>query len=175
MSHFIISSSSRHHLRDAERAGQHAVRAGDAARLERRLHDAVLGLLDGVGRADLGAGGVVAVHADRRARWRCVLRRSMKSTWIIGLPRWVSHSAQAFDAGLAADAARGIDVELVAEHQRPSAVEAPATDAPSARSRAHRRPRPSQAAGRDLVLGDLAARVERAVGEAVGAAPPGQW
>src|SRR6187455_2529915 len=29
-----------------------------------------------------------------------VFLRSMKSTWIIGVPRWVSHSAQAFSQAL---------------------------------------------------------------------------
>src|SRR5690606_30335839 len=53
-----------HHLRHAERAGQHAVGAPDAAGLQRRLHDAELVLLDRVGRAHLGAGRVGAVHAD---------------------------------------------------------------------------------------------------------------
>src|SRR5690606_35069990 len=49
-------------------AGVDAVRAADAPRLERRLHHTVLVLLDGVGRAHLGAGGVLAVHADHRCR-----------------------------------------------------------------------------------------------------------
>src|SRR5688572_9611158 len=55
-----------HVLGDAERAGQHTVRAANAARLERRLNDAVLGLLDRVGGADLGTGRVFAVHAHHR-------------------------------------------------------------------------------------------------------------
>ena len=48
-----------------------------------------------------------------------VFGRSMKSTWIIETPRWVSHSAQAATQDAAADAARRVDVELVAEHQTP--------------------------------------------------------
>ena len=68
MSHFIIWSKLDDVLRHAERAGEHAVRAADAARLERRLHDAVLVLLDRVGRAHLGAGRVLAVHAHHRRR-----------------------------------------------------------------------------------------------------------
>ena len=47
-----------------------------------------------------------------------VFARSMKSTWIIDTPRCVSHSAQAFTQALAADAARRVDEELVAEHQQ---------------------------------------------------------
>src|SRR4029453_18798056 len=57
-----------HHLGHPEGAGQHAVRAGDAAGLQGRLHDAVLVLLDGVGAAHLGARGVGAVHAHRGRR-----------------------------------------------------------------------------------------------------------
>ena len=55
-------------LGNPERAGEHAVGAADAARLERGLHDAVLGLLDRVGRAHLRAGRVLAVHAHHRCR-----------------------------------------------------------------------------------------------------------
>src|SRR5215208_3494988 len=46
------------HLRDAEWTGQDAVVAGYAARLERRMYDAVFVLLDGVRRANLGARGI---------------------------------------------------------------------------------------------------------------------
>src|SRR5262249_59420540 len=44
----------RLHLGHAEGAGEDAVVARDAARLAGRLHDAVLGALDGVRGADLG-------------------------------------------------------------------------------------------------------------------------
>src|SRR6185312_5487622 len=69
----VVAHVALHHLVElgdvlghAERAGQHAVRAPDAARLERRLDDAVLVLLDRVGWAHLGAGRVLAVHALHR-------------------------------------------------------------------------------------------------------------
>src|SRR4029078_11006235 len=51
-------------LRHTERTGPDAVSAGDASWLARRLHDAVTGALDGVGRTDFGARRLVAVHAD---------------------------------------------------------------------------------------------------------------
>ena len=94
MSHFIIWSISAYVLRHAERAGEHAVRAADAARLECRLHDAVLGLLDRVGRAHLRAGRVLAVHAHHRRGLRGG-GRSIRSRWIIERPRCVPHSMHA--------------------------------------------------------------------------------
>src|SRR4029450_5982634 len=53
-------------LRHAERTGDHAVAAGEAARLSGRLAHPVAGALDRVGRADLGAGRLLAVHAHHR-------------------------------------------------------------------------------------------------------------
>src|SRR5690606_14090337 len=50
-------------LGHAERAGDDAVAARDAARLARALHDAVAGALDRIRRADLGARRLLAVHA----------------------------------------------------------------------------------------------------------------
>ena len=67
MSHFIMIARSIVELGHAERARDDAVAAGDAARLARALDDAVAGALDRVGRADLGAGRLLAVHADDRA------------------------------------------------------------------------------------------------------------
>src|SRR6185369_12144586 len=55
-------------LWNTERTGDHAVAAGDAARLARRLDDAVAGALDRVGRAHFGTGWLLAVHADHRHR-----------------------------------------------------------------------------------------------------------
>ena len=78
-----------------------------------RLHDAVAGPLDRVGRADLGAGRRVAVHADDRHRLRRDRRGRTYSRWIIECPLCVSHSLQACDARLAADAAVRVDEELV--------------------------------------------------------------
>ena len=136
-----------------------------------RLHDAVLGLLDRVGGADLRAGRVVAVHADRRDRRDRVAAVEKVDVDHRDAAVRVALGA-GVDAGLAADAARRIDVELVAEHQR--APEARQRAAGRHRLLAARRPRPTrrpggllEAAGRDLELGDLAARVERAVRQAV--------
>src|SRR5262245_40767840 len=53
-------------LRDAERAGGHAVRAADASGRERALHDSLGSLLDGVGWTDPRADWILAVHAHLR-------------------------------------------------------------------------------------------------------------
>ena len=121
MSHFIIWSIVGLVLRHAERAGEHAVRAADAARLERALHDAVRRLLDGVGRADLRADRVLAVHAD--------LRRGLHA--VAPLDRLeMDHRAPAvrvalaagLHARLAADAARVVDEEGELAHRMPPAA-----------------------------------------------------
>ena len=54
------------HFRHAEGTRQYAVIAGDAARFTGCLHHAVRRSLDGVGWADLGARGSIAMHADHR-------------------------------------------------------------------------------------------------------------
>src|SRR5262249_34994784 len=101
----------RLHLGNAERAGEDAVVARDAARLPRRLHDAVLGALDGVRGTDLGAGRHVAVHADDRHR----LRRQA-AVDVIELDHGLSlvrvALATGLHAGLAADAPARVDEEL---------------------------------------------------------------
>src|SRR5262249_48030880 len=51
-------------LRNAERAGQDAIPAGDAARLARRLDDTVTGPLDRVGRTHFRTGRLFTMHAD---------------------------------------------------------------------------------------------------------------
>jgi hypothetical protein len=55
-------------LRDAERTGDHTVAARNASWLPRRLHDAVTGSLDGIGRTYSGARRLFAVHAHDRYR-----------------------------------------------------------------------------------------------------------
>ena len=113
------SARARCALWDAERARQHAVRAGDAARLQRAADDAVLALLDGVRRADQRAGRLVAVHADHRhggdacSAGRCSRRGSSTA------PRWVSHSAQAATQARQPMQRDGSTIELVAEHSDP--------------------------------------------------------
>src|SRR5581483_5638615 len=58
------------HLRHAEGTGQHAIVAGDTARLTGRLHHTVARPLDGIGRTDLRAGRRVTMHAhDRHRLW----------------------------------------------------------------------------------------------------------
>src|SRR5690606_4164366 len=54
------------HLGNPKWTSQDTVIAGDAPRFAGGLDHAVSGLLDRVGRADLGAGRRVAVHADDR-------------------------------------------------------------------------------------------------------------
>src|SRR5579872_798381 len=53
-----------HHLRDSEGAGENAVAAGDAARLQGRMDDAVFILFDRIGGTDLGTGWLVTVPTD---------------------------------------------------------------------------------------------------------------
>ena len=101
----------RFHLGHAERAGQHAVVAADAARLAGAEDDAVLLLFDGVGRANLGAGRRIAVHADdrhglRRARPVHVFQVNHRPAAVR-----VALAARLL-AGAAADAAIGVDEEL---------------------------------------------------------------
>src|SRR5690606_27229198 len=52
------------HLRDSERAGEHAVVACDAARLARALDYSILRALARVSGTDLRARRLIAVHAD---------------------------------------------------------------------------------------------------------------
>src|SRR5690606_34614808 len=95
-----------------ERAGEDAVVAGDAARLAGRLHDPVLGALDGIRRTDLGAGGLIAVHADDRYRLGGL--RAVDEVELNYRHSLVGVALRAgLDAGVAADAAGRVDVELV--------------------------------------------------------------
>src|SRR5262249_35116609 len=59
-------------LGHAERARGDAVAAGNAARLPRRLNDAVAGPLDRVGGTGFRAGRLLAVHAHHRHRLHAV-------------------------------------------------------------------------------------------------------
>ena len=68
MSHFIISSGPTWTVGMPNGTRQHAVRAGDAARLQSAADDAVLPLLDRIGRTHQRARRFVAVHADHRRR-----------------------------------------------------------------------------------------------------------
>ena len=156
------SSSARSsivHLGHAERAGEHAVVAGDAARLAGRLHDAVAGALDRVGRADLGAGRLSRSACRRPAPSASSCARSTYSRWIIECPLCVSHSVQACThawqpmqrlGSTKNSRCRGPASAAVATAAARAARRTPA--APSALRTRHRA---------DLVLGDLRDRVLR--------------
>src|SRR6185369_2984812 len=98
-------------LGDAERAGDDAVAARDAARLASALHDAIAGALDRIGRADLRAGRLLAVHAHHR---HGLDRRGAID--VLEVDHRVTAVGVALGAGLdarlAADATAGIDEEL---------------------------------------------------------------
>src|SRR6516165_4184439 len=119
----VVTHVAFHHLLalgkdfwDTERARQDTIRAADAARLQGRLHDPVLALLDGVGRADHRAGRIVAVPAD-------ICRRGDRSPAVDEIE--IDHRLPSVrfalfagvQAGLAADAARRVHVEFIAVHQ----------------------------------------------------------
>src|SRR5207253_2510156 len=93
-----------------------AVVAGDAARLPGSLHDAVAGALDRVGGTDLGARRRIAVHADDRHGLY-----GNRAVDILEMDHRRAAMRVALAAGrharLAADAAIGVDEELV--HARP--------------------------------------------------------
>ena len=76
------------------------------------LHDAVAGALDRVGGADLGAGRLLAVHADHRHGLHALRRGRRIRDGSSTSPRCVSHSRARLHARLAADAAVGIDEEM---------------------------------------------------------------
>src|ERR1017187_8189985 len=105
----------RHQFRNPEGARQHAIGTADAARLERRAHNAVFVFLNRVCRANLGARGILAVPADVGGGGDALLAvpeieidhgdAAMRVAFFAGL-----------QARLAADAARRVDVEFHAEH-----------------------------------------------------------
>ena len=64
----------RKDLRNAEGAREHTVGAADAARLQGRLHNAVVAFLDRIRRADHRTSGLFTMPADVRGRGRRTLR-----------------------------------------------------------------------------------------------------
>src|SRR5262245_59069824 len=102
----------RVHFRHTERAGQHAVVAGDTTRFSRSLHRAVLSAFDGIRRTDLSTRGRIAMHAHHGHGLR---RRS--SIDEIELNHRVSFVGIALGtglhAGVAADAAVRVDKEFL--------------------------------------------------------------
>ena len=156
MSHFIICSYSGTSFGNSEGARQYAIGAADAARLQRRADDAVFVLLDGIGRAHLSAGGIVAVPANVGRGCDGLLavhkvevdhrNAAMRVALFAGL-----------QTALAPDAARGVDIEFHPEHyDRP-----PGADGLL------------DAARRHFVFGNLAARVQRPVRQPVRAPAAG--
>src|SRR5262249_1493248 len=104
-----------HHLidfdditRHSKRARQHTVRTADASRLERAVHDAVLGLLDRVGRTYARARRIFAMHADDRRSLRTESAvHKLQMDHRASAVRVTLHAC--LHAGLAADTSRGID------------------------------------------------------------------
>ena len=95
-------------LRHAERARVDAVAAIEAARLQRRHHDAVLRNLDRVRRTNERARRLLAVHADGRHR-----RSRLGAVDVVDKDHRVAFVRRALaargDAGAAADATLRID------------------------------------------------------------------
>ena len=169
MSHFIIWSNSATYFGHAERAGEHAVGAADAARLERRLHDAVLGLLDRVGRAHLAqVGSSQCMHTIGAV---CVLVGAVDALEVDQRLAAVGAALRArLHARLAADAAALVDDE----HRAVVDAEASRLTAPSVQfevAGVGGRGVPAgalDAHGGDLELGHLRQRVDGPVGQLVG-------
>src|SRR6185503_17242328 len=92
-------------------ARQYTVAAGDTAWLACRLHYAVAGSLDRVRRAHLGAGRLLAVHADDRNGLDTVRPVDELEMDHRIAPMGVALGAR-LHARLAADAAVGIDEEV---------------------------------------------------------------
>lgn len=99
------------HLGDTKRTGQHAVGAGHAARLGRGVDLAFVVLLDGICGADLGAGGILAVHADNGGGLD-----ASGAVDVLKMNHGMTTMRLAFRAGLhtglAANAARRVEKEL---------------------------------------------------------------
>src|SRR5690606_40726368 len=100
-----------HHLRHAERTGQHAVRASNAARFARGHYSSIRRALDRIGWADFGASRRFAMHADNRSR----LRR-MTAINVVEMDHRVPLMRLALRTGVtarfAANASTGVDEKL---------------------------------------------------------------
>src|SRR6185312_16574400 len=118
----VVAHVALHHLLvlgnflgNAEGAGQHAVPASDAARLERGVHHPIFTLLDGIGGTDLGASGIVAVPANVS---RCADGLAAVNEVEVdhGLATVGLALLASLHARLAADTARRVHVKFVAKH-----------------------------------------------------------
>src|SRR4029079_5707394 len=98
-------------LRHAERARQHAVAARDAPWLARALHHTVTGALDRIGRADFGAGRLLAMHAHDRDRLHALRALHVFEMDHRNAAMRVALGARLYTR-LAADAAIRVDEEL---------------------------------------------------------------
>jgi hypothetical protein len=107
-----------HHLRYSERASEHAVVAGNAARLQRGMDDTILALLNCICGADLRAGRLVTVPTNVSCG-----RDALAALDEIEVDHRLSAMGLTFltslQTGTTANAARGIDIELVAVHYAP--------------------------------------------------------
>jgi hypothetical protein len=124
----VVAHVALHHLigvavvfRHAERTRKHAVRAADAALLERALDDAVGRLLDGVGGTHLRADRILAVHAHLRRRLHAVAPLDRFEVDERSPAVRVAFLAR-LDARLASDAAGVIDEEGELTHRTPPAA-----------------------------------------------------
>src|SRR5262249_14256573 len=100
----------RNELWNTEWTRRNAVGQTDTARLQRRADNAVVILLDGVGRTALGAGWVVAVPADICCRGDGLLAIDEIEVDHRHTPVGVAFLAS-LQAGLTPDASRRVDVE----------------------------------------------------------------
>jgi hypothetical protein len=104
-----------HHLGDSERAGDHAVAAGNAAGFQGRVDNSIVAFLNGICGTHLSTGWLIAVPTNVRGG-----RDALATVDEIKVDHRLSAVSLALLArlqtGAASDAARGIDVELVPEH-----------------------------------------------------------
>jgi len=113
--HHLIES--RYILGNAEGAGHDAVLAANAARLLRRLDNAVWGLFNGIRRTHLGTGRIFAVHTNLwgrlhgvcavdvvqmnhgRAAMRVAFTAGLKASLAADAPGWIDNE-NIFQAGV---------------------------------------------------------------------------
>jgi hypothetical protein len=104
-----------HHFWDAERAGYHAVVAGDATRLEGRKDNSIFAFLNRIRWTDLCAGGFVTMPANVCGRADALFALDK-----VEVDHRLSAVGVAFlarlQAGAAANTPGGIDIKFIPEH-----------------------------------------------------------